>query len=84
MTHVTPEDGMLHWSGGEFEYSEDCGCPRCVDFRKPPRECPNECSHCSQCRAAVSFSWDPVEKEWMSDCCGARAVAVDLEPDMNF
>lgn len=75
---------IQHWSGGEWEYSDDCGCERCEDFRKLPRVAPLEYSHCSRCKEPVDFVWDAEEKDWLSECCGAPAVPVDNHCDANY
>lgn len=49
-----------------------------------PQEWPAECSHCSRCKANAAFVWDPYEKEWMSECCWAPAIPVDMEPGIPF
>ena len=49
-----------------------------------PRNAPLEYSHCSRCKEAVDFLWDDYEKDWLSECCGAPAVPVDMEPGIPF
>ncbi len=41
---------------------------------------PLEMSHCSRCRDNAEFEEDEYGT-WVSVCCGATAVPVDLEPD---
>lgn len=45
---------------------------------------PREYSHCSRCRDNAEFVWDPEEKDWLSECCGAPAVPVDNHWDANY
>ena len=36
---------------------------------------------CSRCHDNAVFTLDFDETEWLSECCGARAIEPDVEPD---
>lgn len=40
---------------------------------------PHELTHCSQCRDNAEFYY-VVGEGWLSLCCSARAIPVDVEP----
>ena len=41
---------------------------------------PLEYTHCSHCRDNATFEWSEEEKDFMSVCCWARPIPVDVEP----
>ena len=67
---------MLWTHGGEWEYDAECGCERCETWRiRQSQGAPSDKTVCSRCHGNVSFHWDEYEKDWVSDCCTAYAVA---------
>lgn len=44
-----------------------------------PREVPVEFAYCARCRDNAEFEWSEEEGEFLSVCCTARPMPVDIE-----
>lgn len=63
---------IQHWSGGEFEYDEDCDCPRCEDWRD---------AHCGRCgEPHVWHGRDEADRV----CPSCRSQDADQHLDANY
>ena len=45
-----------------------------------PREAPPEYDFCSRCKEHTGWEWHDDEERFLSECCSAGPISVDVEP----